>query len=88
MGIRRYILAGGIVCTCGIALIASALFFVPAGAIIDKMGTKWMVAIAMAFLGGGFLLLLFGGTSLGLTYGIAAIFAGTRKVKETEKSGG
>ncbi len=56
-----------------VALIASALFFVPAGAIIDKMGTKWMVAIAVAFLGGGFLLLLFGGTSLWMTYGAAAL---------------
>lgn len=56
-----------------VALIASALFFVPAGAIIDKMGTKWMVALATAFLGNGFLLLLFGGTSLGMTYGASAL---------------
>lgn len=56
-----------------VALIASALFFVPAGVIIDKAGTKWMVAVAMAFLCGGFLLLLFGGTSLAMVYGAAAL---------------
>lgn len=54
------------------ALVASAIFFVPAGVIIDKAGTKWMVTVSVIFLVIAFALLLWGKSSLWVTYAAAA----------------
>lgn len=56
-----------------VALVASAIFFVPAGTIIDKIGTKWMVTISVIFFEIAFLLLRFTTPSLPVTYAIAAL---------------
>lgn len=56
-----------------VALIASAVFFVPAGAIIDKAGTKWMITLAMAFLAIAFAMLLLMKPSVWMTYVVAAL---------------
>ncbi|MDE7245919.1 MAG: MFS transporter, partial [Oscillospiraceae bacterium] len=56
-----------------VALVASAAFFVPAGMIIDRIGTKWMVTIAIAFLEIALLLLRFTAPSLPVVYIIAAL---------------
>lgn len=56
-----------------VALVASALFFIPGGAIIDRKGTKWMVAICMAMLTAALLILYFMEPSLLMTYGIAVL---------------
>jgi len=56
-----------------VALVASAIFFVPAGEIIDRAGTKWMVTIAMIFLVIAFGLLLWAKPSVWVTYGAAAL---------------
>ena len=56
-----------------VALIASAVFFIPGGAVIDKKGTKWMVALCMAMLIAALLALYFMKPSLILVYVIAIL---------------
>ncbi len=63
-----------------VALVASAAFFVPAGMIIDKIVTKWMVTLASIFFEAAFLILRFTTPSVYLTYVIAALIGAASDV--------
>ncbi len=63
-----------------VALIASAVFFVPAGMIIDKMGTKWMVTVGIFFFEAACFLLRFTTPSLVQTYMVAALIGAASDV--------
>lgn len=56
-----------------VALIASAVFMIPGGAIIDNIGTKWFVWISVIMFSVSMLLLKFSSGSMLLMYIIAAL---------------
>lgn len=56
-----------------VALIASAIFFVPAGKIIDKFGTQWLIGGSMAVLIIAIIVLRLGNLPVALLYVIAAL---------------
>lgn len=57
------------------ALVASAAFFIPGGAIIDKKGTKWMVVLCCSVLVAALMLLRFASPNLIMMF-LIAVFIG------------